>query len=79
MKSCRLQAVSCQVTQKLKRATILEQPAEPAIFYDRVLQPVFYSYRIMMYNLLRNTTGATTKRLGTNSFYSFSFLFILKL
>jgi hypothetical protein len=33
MKSCRLLAIPYPVTQKLKRATTLEQPTEPAIFY----------------------------------------------
>jgi len=41
MKSCRLRAISCQVTQKLKRATTLEQPTVPAIFYTACYRAFF--------------------------------------
>ncbi|MDD4210527.1 MAG: hypothetical protein PHI52_09355 [Bacteroidales bacterium] len=33
MKSCRLRAISCQVTEKLKRAATIEFTTEPAIIF----------------------------------------------
>jgi hypothetical protein len=53
MKSCRLRAISCQVTQKLKRATTLEKPNEPAIFYTACCMLGFIHYQLVI-NLLQS-------------------------
>jgi hypothetical protein len=53
MKSCRLQVIFIQVTQKLNKATTPEQPIEPAILIQNVeLNPAFAGSLKQRYTIL---------------------------